>query len=472
MGGDLFALVHDPSALGAPAALNASGRSGAGADLARLRAEGHTVMPFHRDLRSAPVPGCVDGWLALHERFGALPLADVLGPAARYASDGFPASPLLANSLARLDGIAGTEELTAKAPTHAGDLVRRPGVAGALDAIAEQGRAGFYDGDFGRGLLDLGAGQYTRDDLARAQAEWVEPLCIRAWRHDLWTIPPNSQGYLTLLAAGIAEGLPLPDDPDDPVWAHLLIEASRAAGHDRPAVLHEGADVRPLLDGAEVARRRALVDPERRNAELPTGTADGGTMYMCAGDSSGMAVSLIQSNASGYGSLVFEPSTGIGIQNRGIGFSVEPDHPAAYGPGRRPPHTLAPAMVTRPDRKLRAAIGTMGGDSQPQILLQLLCRWLHHGQSPGRTIASPRWILFGTTGFDTWTAAEGARVRVEPTAPAAWADGLRDRGHDVVIGTPAEAHGFGHAHLLERTGEGTWAGAADPRALVGAATGW
>src|SRR5262245_54267025 len=105
-----------------------------------------------------------------------------------------------------------------------------------------------------------------------------------------------------------------------------------------------------------------------------------------------MAVSLIQSNASGFGSLVFEPSTGIGLQNRGVGFNLDPDHPAAYGPGRRPPHTLAPAMVTRPDGRLRAAIGTMGGDSQPQILLQLLCRWLHHGQSPGRTIASPRWI--------------------------------------------------------------------------------
>ena len=133
-----------------------------------------------------------------------------------------------------------------------------------------------------------------------------------------------------------------------------------------------------------------------------------------------MAVSLIQSNASGFGSLVFEPTTRIGLHNRGIGFSVDPRHPAAYGPRRRPPHTLSPAMVTRPDGTVRAAIGTMGGDSQPQILLQLLCRWLRHGSDPGRSIAAPRWVLSGTTGFDTWTVPGGARVKLEAGAPAAW----------------------------------------------------
>jgi gamma-glutamyltranspeptidase/glutathione hydrolase len=195
-------------------------------------------------------------------------------------------------------------------------------------------------------------------------------------------------------------------------------------------------------------------------------------MHLCAGDSDGMAVSLIQSNASGFGSLVFEPATGIGLHNRGIGFSVELGHPAAYGPGRRPPHTLSPAMVTHPDGRLRAAVGTMGGDSQPQILLQLLCRWLHHDQSPGRAVGAPRWTLTGVTGFDTWTVPDGARVRLESGTPDAWASGLRKRGHDVISASPAEAHGFGHAHLLERTPAGTWAGAADPRAQVGAATGW
>jgi len=469
MGGDLFALVHRRGDA-APAALNASGRAGSGADPERLRAEGHDVMPFHGDVRSAPVPGCVDGWLALHGRFGRLPFADVLAPAIHYAAGGFPASPLLAAAQVLLEGVAGADDLLDTRPLRAGDRIRRPGVALALAAVVDHGRSGFYEGAFGEGLLELGAGEYTADDLRRPLADWVEPLRASAWGHDLWTIPPNSQGYLTLLGARIAEGLDLPEHPDDPAWAHLLVEAARAAGHDRPSVLHEGGDVTGLLADAEVDRRRDLVDPDGRSS-LPTPVAGGGTMHLCAGDADGTAVSLIQSNASGFGSLVFEPSTGIGLHNRGIGFSLEPGHPAEYGPGRRPPHTLSPAMVTRPDATLAGAVGTMGGDSQPQILLQLLCRWLRHGQSPGRAVAAPRWTLQGRSGFDTWSTPD-PRVQVEAHAPASWAGGLRALGHDVAVATVEGAHGFGHAHLLAAVEGGGWAGAADPRAEVGAAAGW
>jgi gamma-glutamyltranspeptidase/glutathione hydrolase len=469
MGGDLFALVHGPGEA-APVALNASGRAGSGADPDRLRDEGHARMPFSGDVRSAPVPGCVDGWLALHGRFGRLPVADVLHAAVGYAAEGFPASPLLAAVQPRLRGVTGAEDLTETWPLRPGDRVRRPGVALALAAIVEHGRAGFYEGAFGDGLLHLGGGEYTAEDLARPLADWVEPLRAAAWDHDLWTIPPNSQGYLTLLGARIAERLALPDDPDDPAWAHLLVEAARAAGHDRPSVLHEGADVRWLLEDAEVERRAGLVDPDRR-AALPTAVAGGGTMHLCAADAGGAAVSLIQSNASGFGSHVFEPATGIGLHNRGIGFGLEPGHPAEYRPGRRPPHTLSPAMVTAPDGTLRAAVGTMGGDSQPQILLQVLCRWLRHGQSPGTAVSAPRWILQGTTGFDTWLTADPTVV-VEPDAPPAWADGLRGRGHPVEVAGPEGAHGFGHAHLVAVNPAGGWAGCADPRARIGAASGY
>jgi gamma-glutamyltranspeptidase/glutathione hydrolase len=252
----------------------------------------------------------------------------------------------------------------------------------------------------------------------------------------------------------------------------VLVVAARAAAHDRPSVLHEGADVRPLLADDEVDRRAALVDRARRSL-LPTPVAGGGTMHLCAADRDGMAVSLIQSNASGFGSLVFEPATGIGLHNRGIGFSLEPGHPAEYGPGRRPPHTLSPAIVTAPDGALRGAVGTMGGDSQPQILLQLLCRWLRHGEWPGQAIAAPRFTLVGTSGFDTWLTPE-PRVQLEAHAPAAWAEGLRGRGHDVVVAPAEGAHGFGHAHLLAAgpAPGGAWAGAADPRAEIGAAAGY
>lgn len=470
MGGDLFALVHVPGDA-EPAALNASGRAGAGADPDRLRAAGATAMPFQGDLRSAPVPGCVDGWLALHDRFGRLPFSRVVADAITYAAAGFPASPLLAAATVLLDGVAGTDDLQRAAPLRPGDVVRRPGVARVLAAVADDGRSGFYEGEFGHGLLRLGDGEYTGADLATPLADWVPPLRTRAWDHDLWTVPPNSQGYLTLLGAAIAEGLDLPDDPDDGLWAHLLVESARAAGHDRPDVLFEGADVRPLLAEDEVRRRRALVDPRHRNEHLGTATAGGGTMHLCASDADGMAVSLIQSNASGFGCLVFEPSTGIGLHNRGIGFTLTPGHPAAYGPGRRPPHTLAPALVTRADGSLRAVVGTMGGDSQPQILLQVLCRFLRHGQSPGRAIASPRWTLVGTSGFDTWTTPGAARVQIEHHAASAWAAGLDARGHRVLTPGPEAAHAFGHAHLIAAAPVG-WAGASDPRADVGAVAGY
>ena len=332
---------------------------------------------------------------------------------------------------------------------RAGQIVRRRGVASALRAILDQGRDGHYRGAFGKGLLEMGAGEYEPSDFESPLADWVEPLSTRAWGHDLWTIPPNSQGYLTLLSSLVAEGLPLPEDPDDPLWVHFLIESARAAAYDRTSVLYEDADVRELLESEEVGRRRQLVHAEAR-AFLNSSSSAGDTMFLSAADSDGMGVSLIQSNASGFGCLVFEPSTGIGLHNRGIGFSLVAGHPAEYGPRRRPPHTLAPLIVTRPDGSLRGVLGTIGGDAQPQILLQLLVRWLHHGQSPGRAIQAGRFTLSGSarSGFDTWSDADGTRVELEAAGPPLWAEGLTERGHEVNV-VAGVTGSFGHAHMIE-----------------------
>jgi gamma-glutamyltranspeptidase/glutathione hydrolase len=470
MGGDLFALVHDPSAPGAPLALNGSGRAGSGADPVRLRREGHTVMPFRGDIRAAPVPGCIDGWLALHERRGRLSAATIFGPAIDYARNGFPVSPWLAASIGQLTDVVGCEDLTAH-PCQEGDVLTRPGVGRALEAIVAEGRAGFYHGEFGRGLLAMGAGEFVSGDLDRPLAGWVSPLGLRLWGHDVWTIPPNSQGYLTLLGAAVAEGLPLPDDPDDPAWPHLLIESARAAAYDRGEVLHDGADVTALFAPGEVVRRRQLVNRDQRSSlVVPAGIGD--TTFLGAVDGDRMGVSLIQSNAAGFGCLLFEPSTGIGLHNRGLGFSLSPGHPAEYGPGRRPPHTLSPALITRADGTLRSVVGTRGGDAQPQILLQVIARLLGAGQPPGTAIAEPRWVLSGGTGtgFDTWNDPDAVGVEIEARAASAWAAGLKRRGHTVrvvdgVVGT------FGHAQLIDVQDNGL-AGVADPRALVGSASGY
>jgi gamma-glutamyltranspeptidase / glutathione hydrolase len=477
IGGDLFALIHvdDPARPDVPGetfALNASGRAGSGADPAALRAEGFTDMPFKLDVRSVTVPGCIDGWMALHERFGSLPLDVILAPARRLAAAGFPASPLLVGSLRRLDAAsrANLDELATQA-TSTGAIVRRPGAALVLAALPASGRDGFYLGAFGDGLLELGDGLFDADDLGTVQANWEEPLSAAAFDVELHTIAPNSQGYLTLAAARLAEQLDLPDDPDDERWAHLLIEAATAAGFDRPDALHEHADGEALV--AATDRRLDLVGLEHARRR-PVPGSDGDTTYLCTAgvdrDGRRIGVSLIQSNASGFGSHLVEPKTGINLHNRGIGFNLVEDHPAEFGPGRRPPHTLSPALATRSGR-LASVFGTMGGDAQPQILLQIAARLFHHGQSPTAAIDAARWILHGPdTGFDTWTGAGGPLVHVEAHAPAGWVDALAARGHRSES-RPAWDSGFGHAHAIVVEDTGMFAGAADPRAVIGSAAG-
>jgi len=467
MGGDLFALVHRPGE--AIEALCAAGRAGTGNDPATLRAEGHRTMPFRGDVRSAPVPGCVDGWCALHQRHGRLPLGQVLEPARLCAADGFAAAPLLALATSLIVGLEGAEEFLPRGGLHAGQRVRRPQVARALAEIAEGGRDAHYGGTFGQGLRTLGAGLYSAEDLTHSQAEWVDPIALDAWGHRVWTVPPPSQGYLAPSAAWIADGLPLPADPDDAGWAHLLVEAARWAGHDRPQVLYDGADGDALLSPHRLRPRRLAIDPAARTA--PSGpTRPGGTIYLCATDRDGVGVSLIQSNAADWGCHLVVPGTGIFLHNRGIGFSLEPGHPGELRPGRRPPHTLSPLLVTRADGRLAAVLGTMGGDSQPQVLLQLLARILHHGQDPGRAISASRWVLAREgTGFETWLADGPDRVALEAGAPPAWEMGLVQRGHEVQHLRPGA--NVGHAHAIVVTPDGTYAGASDARAGSGAAIG-
>jgi gamma-glutamyltranspeptidase/glutathione hydrolase len=470
MGGDLLAVIAPPA--GPPVVLNASGRAGSGADADRLRADGHVAMVFREDIRSVPIPGCVDGWAALHSRFGRLPWADVLAPARRYADDGFPASPTLAAATAAIAQHPAAADYRAAGALRPGDLVRRPGIGRALAAVAAEGRDGFYGGEFGAGLLALGAGEYQPEDLARSQADWVEPVAAEAWGHRVWTAPPNSQGYLTPAAAWIAAGLALPEDPDDPRWPHVLVEASRQAAADRLEVLHEQADGDQLLAPERLGPRRGAIDIDHA-APLGGSYGPGGTIALCCVDETRLGISLLQSNAAGFGSHLAEPATGIFLQNRGVGFNLIPGHPAEYGPGRRPPHTLCPTLVTGPDGALAGVVGTMGGDSQPQILLQLLARWLVTRQPPGDAVGAGRWILSSTnggTGFDTWARGGEVRVVLEGHAPGGWDAGLAARGHDVIRVGPY-AHGFGHAHLITVT-DGRLAGATDPRPRFGAAAGF
>jgi gamma-glutamyltranspeptidase/glutathione hydrolase len=225
-------------------------------------AQGHTVMPFRDDIAAVTVPGCVDGWMALHERFGKLPLAEVLEAGRRYAEEGFPASPTLAEDFPAVEGLADAADYTASGPLREGSIVRRPGVARTLAAIAKGGREGFLPGRVRRRTAEDRSGRVQRGRPGEVWRDWVEAISVEAFGAKIWSAPPNSQGYLTLAGAFIASGLDLPSDPDSDALAHLLIESARQAAFDRLDVLAEGVEGAALLDLAELQRRRAAIDPE------------------------------------------------------------------------------------------------------------------------------------------------------------------------------------------------------------------
>ena len=491
LGGDVLAMVAPPGS--PPEALLSVGRAGAGSDPARLRRDGLETMPVRGDIRSVQVPGAVDGWLALHERYGRLPLPDVLAPAIELAEEGFPASIMLALASHLVHDLPGAGELCPDGPLAIGQTVRLPGIARTLGAIARHGRDGFYEGEFGRGLLDLGHGHFAPTDFATSAAAWSTPLRASAWGHELWTVPPPSQGYLTLAGAVVAQAAGLGSDPDDPQWAHLLVETWRAVGHDRPAMLFDGADGDALLHPERLAAAASRVHatdvappdvapaggtgagtaPRPPTVDVPR-LGDGDTTHLCAQDADGLGVSLTQSNALDFGSHLVEPATGVFLHNRGVGFSLVPGHPAELTPGRRPPHTLSPMLVTDTGGALTHLVGAMGGDAQPQIILQLLARLLLAGHDPATAITAPRLTLDAPSAgpFRLWWG-EDLTVLVEADAPPAWRAGLTGHGHRVRTIGAFDPVAVGCAQIIqtERDGTGAWrlVGASDPRSPAGAA---
>ncbi|MFL3020658.1 MAG: gamma-glutamyltransferase family protein [Candidatus Poriferisodalaceae bacterium] len=463
LGGDLWALVHVPGEP-RPFALNASGHSGSGADLDSLRRDGFREMPFHKDPRSVTIPGCVDGWFALHQRFGRLPLDQIFADAIDLATQGFPISAECAQATKLLEDIDNTDDYFVNGPPRPGELIRRSSLGETLESIIHGGREAFYEGTFGDEFIAFGAGEYTGQDLQEIQANWVEPLAVEAFGQRIWSLPPNSQGYLCLSSAWIADQLEIPADPSDPLFWHLLAESALQAGFDRPDVLHQDADGDWLLNPERLQQRASAISP-LRTSSLPTGVNDGDTIYLNAVDADRMGVSLIQSNASGWGALAFLPTSRISLHNRGIGFSANPDSPAAYGPGKRPPHTLAPTLVENLDGTLRALVGTMGGDSQPQVVLQLLTRLFVAGEDAGQALAAPRWRFAGaaSNGFNTWADPTEVILEIEGQHPSLVTN-LERLGH-IVNSLPAHNSAFGHAHIISVEAT-VLSGAAEPRVTV------
>lgn len=464
IGGDLFALVtgHGPTEV---VALNASGRAGSGASrLAdELRRSNVGEIP-QRHPAAVSIPGCVDGWLALHGRFGRLDLGRVLGPAIRLGREGFPASQELSLAFGRRETelrreASGRDMYPGGRIPRPGDRIRRADLAATLEAIAGSGRAAVYEGVVGKMLCEAVEGSITPDDLTLDQAEWVEPLSVDVLGHTVWTVPPNSQGYIALLTLAVLERMGI-TSPDDPVFWHRSIESYRQAAADRDTVLADpdAMSVRPedLIDPERVEAMADRVDDSVVGAWEPPVAASGGTAYMCVVDGGGMAVSLIQSNFYGIGSGISVPGAGFLLHDRARGFTLTEGHPNQLAPGRRPLHTLSPVLWTR-DGEATGVAGTRGGHIQPQLVAQLCAHLLGQNLSPGEALAVPRWSV--TVPADRLRPPQ---VRVEPGAPEGVVRGLEARGHDVEpLDVPQS--GWGPMSAIVIDSDGRRVGGADPR---------
>ena len=450
IGGDAFALIWDGSRLHG---LNASGRAPAAWHRDYLAR--HATRPL-RGWDTVTVPGAVSAWRALSERFGRLPFADLFEPAIRYARDGYLVSPTVhrqwAAQVPELLDQPGWRDAFAprgRAPLP-GERMVVPGQAETLERIATSRGEDFYRGVLaGRIAAHARAtgGLLTEADLAAHQADWVEPVSMAYRDVRLHEIGPNGQGIAALLAAGIVDQFDLRAMGADSALAHhVQIEAMKLAFADLyhhvadPAAMRVSAA--ELLDPAYLRRRAALIDLERAGAPVHGEPHAGGTVYLCAGDRQGLMISLIQSNFKGFGSGVVVPGTGIALQNRGYGFSLEPGHANEMAPGKRPMHTIIPGFLTRAGQPL-AAFGVMGASMQPQGHLQVTSRVADWGCNPQAASDAPRWRVLD----------DNRRIAVEWNFPAEAVAGLRARGHVVEVAPRFDLE-FGSAQMVMKAEQG------------------
>jgi len=482
IGADLFAIVWDGSRLHG---LNASGRAPAALtlELAKASAEYTSValggaqatasilMPT-RGWLPVTVPGAPAGWRDLHERFGSRPFGSLFEDAVAFAERGYPVSPRVAAGWARtaayarthLDGPEFAEWKRIYLPggraPAAGERFVNPDAAQALRLIADSRAEAFYGGDIAKAMVAHAAatgGPMTLEDLAKHTSTWVDPIGVRYRGYDVWELPPNGQGIAALAALGILDGLDFCDlTPEHRI--HLQIEAMKLGFADAHAYVSDpevsSVPVAGMLDPDYLAARRRLITDVAGDPP-PGDPARGGTVYLCTADSDGMMVSLIQSNYMGFGSYVAVPGYGFGLQNRGAGFSLDPEHPNVVAGGKRPFHTIIPGFVTREGAPV-GPFGVMGGHMQPQGHVQLMSSTIDDGLDPQAGLDAARWY---------WHA--GRTVQVESAMDPTIVSALAARGHDISV-ADSGAYGYGQAIWRLPDGAGYVAGSegrADGNAL-------
>ncbi len=469
IGGDAFALVWHGGRLHG---LNASGPAADGATLASMSALGHKEMPKYGPL-AVTVPGTPAAWAALARRFGKLPLTQSMKAAIDYARNGFPVSPTVAYAWQQAE-LLFRKTLTEPhfqswfdtfAPDRAplaGEIWRSAGHADTLQSIAETDAASFYRGALAERIgafVQNSGGHLAAADLAAYEVEWVDPISVNYWGFDVWEIPPNGQGLVSLIALNLLKGFDF-SERDTVLTYHRQIEAIKLAFADGLAHIADAAHMRvsvaDLLSDAYAVERRKLISD---TASLPQpGTPPaGGTVYLSTADAEGNMVSMIQSNYMGFGSGMVVPGTGIALHNRGHNFSLDPAHPNCIAPGKRPYHTIIPGFMTQGGKPI-GPFGVMGGFMQPQGHVQMVMNTVDFHLNPQAALDAPRW---------EWES--GRLVHIERSTGEHLFRGLAARGHDV--NWQNNRLSFGRGQIIWRDSGGVLCGGTEPR-TDGAVAGW
>lgn len=477
IGGDLYAIVwsaKDQRLYG----LNASGRSPQSLSLEYLQGYakeyGLDGIPAYGPL-PVSVPGTVDGWFELHERFGKLPMRDILTPTVDYARKGFPVTEVIAyylqigaERLSKYDGFSDVFMPNGRAPRK-GEIFKNPALANTLEKIIEGGREAFYEGDIAREIgryMKAQGGFLSYEDLASHTSTWVEPVSTNYRGYDLWELPPNGQGIAALQILNILEAYDLSEMGfDSAEYIHHFVEAKKLAFEDRAKFYSDPEfneiPVAGLISKEYAAKRRQLINPNQAADSFEPGNppVEGDTIYLTTADSEGNMVSLIQSNYRGMGSGMTPPSLGFVLQDRGELFSLDPNHFNVYAPGKRPFHTIIPAFVTK-DGKPWLSYGVMGGATQPQMHAQILINMIDFGMNLQEAGDAPRILHTGSSQPTGEVMRDGGRVTLENGFSAQTRRELIKMGH--TLGEAVGPYG-GYQAIMKDWQNDTYVGASESR---------
>ncbi len=445
IGGDLFAIVWDNKTQKMNG-LNASGRSPRALSLNVFKEKGLKYIPLDGPL-SWSVPGCVDGWFELHKKFGRLPMETILAPAIKYAREGFPLTELIAyyweSSVHHYKDFENFQTLYAPggvAPRK-GDIFKNPQLADTLALIAKKGRDVYYKGEIANKIVEYSkkvGGYFTMEDFETHRSEWVEPLGTNYRGYDVWELPPNGQGIAVLQMLTMLKKFDLKNmGHNSAAYLHTLLEIKKIVYEDRAKFYSDPAfnrlPIAELISEDYAAKRLELFNPKRANRKIPGGDPKlehGDTVYLTVVDKDRNAVSLIQSNYSGFGSGNVPDGLGFGIQDRGSLFNLDENHLNCFEPGKRPFHTIIPAMMTK-DGKPVFTFGVMGGSMQPQGHVQVLLNIIDFEMGIQEAGDAPRFRHSGSSQPTGETMGDGGTVYLESGISSQVIQELLGRGHRI-----------------------------------------